>query len=449
MANDFTPWFNQDKESVISSNVKSHIFSKQALYPGQPLNHSYIKAGHTVLSEGVYSARIPWFNAGSFSSFQTAMDTMGSDMKKNDIIKIGSIIKIRNGLEYDPENPNYEEYLEDFDLTSNAVTDEHGKTRFYLANSDDEFVIEYHPADTEFSVLTASNNSGMSSERMALRLFKNGVPVERYVSITDKVINGYPSSGYSPDVTIDNVLAVEGEDYYFNSFNGTIVLTKANTTETVRASCFEYVGDTLAATIDKINDSILDNLTSGLVSTTASFDAAIDYRNFKRIDVMAKVKTYNEVIDGDGNAVLVETTSIDELKLYQVYNVFERSIEYIDNQGRVFVDTGERYVDSKGQDKPIYEITGAVRRTEDVRFLTESDINIRVNSGNVYDSGLNMITVPADNITATDTATKLLVLNLQRTGVGDAASYDYKYEMLSQAEYISRTGLRRISPRKR
>lgn len=449
MANEFTPWFNQDKDSVISSNVKSHIFSKQALYPGQPLNHSYIKSGHTVLSENLYSDRIPWFNAGSFSSFQKAMDTLKGAMRKNDLIKIGSIIKIRNGNEYDAANPSYEEYLEDFELTNNEVVDEDGNTHYYLANAADEYVVEYHTGDTEFSILTASNNSGMSSERMALRLFRGDIPVERYVSITDKVLNGYPSSGYSPDVTIDGVLAVEGEDYYFNSFNGTILLTKANSGESVKAACFEYIGDTLDVTIDKIADSIDENLTKGLISTTASFDAAIDYRNFKKVDVWAEVKYYNEVVLPEGGSELVATTSVDLMSLYEVYNIFNTNIEYIDNQGRVFVDTGTRYVDEDGRDLPLYRITGAIRRTEDVRFLTESDLNLRINSGNVYDSGSNLITIPASQVAVEDTASKLLVLNLQRSGSGNAASYEYSYELLTANEYLNKTGLKRISPRKR
>lgn len=426
------------EDPLITTNLKSHIFSKQALYTDQPLKQSYIRAGHTVLSNDILADEIPWFNASSFSSFLDAWNATKNVLRKNDLIKIGDEIRRRNATVYGGEEVtdlNLDTYLEKFEFKP----DEEGK--YYLLNKDDKPVILYHPqADTIFSQLVANNNSGMSTNGVAYRLFNNSIPVERYLSVGDKTLNGYPSTGYAPDVTIDGKIATDGKDFYFNAFNGTILLSKPNGNNIVKASCYEYVGLYLDNIIKSLDDDINRRLTNGIISSNASFDAYIDYNNFKTIEVWVKIYTYNEVAVL-GNIRLEETPNFIKKILYEVYNIFTSSKEYIDNEGRVYAKTNETYNESSetsSSDNVLYELTGATRRSEDVRFIINEEItDVYINSGNIYDSDSNLLKIPAEKIKITGMDEKLLVLNVRKTNNG----YDYKYEFITENEYLNRNNL--------
>lgn len=445
---------------VLESNAAAHLSSKLSLFPGQPFDNLYIKSGHTVLTNEILASDIPFFNASSFSSIEQAWDILKDALKYNDLIQIGSTIYKRTNIEYQDSSTfpivgdnSTQGYFEEYNFSSN---------NYILQNHKGENVIKFHPNSddipTKFDRLTMANNSGMDSNGLAWRLFENNVPIERFISPSDKILKGYPSTGYRPTVKIKKkdtlINASEKTDFYFYPYNGTILLnTNARTgTSTfeiseVNASCYEYIGVTLDTLVSSLSNSITQELTSGIISTNASFDAVIDYNDFKSIKAKVEIKTFNEtsseLIDGTMRFSLVESTSYGDITLYEVNNRVLQSTEYIDNTGKVYIKSDTNVV-IDGQNYNIYAYTGEKRRSEDVNFVLKNDItNIYINPGNIYATDSKLVSIPEDKIEVPSNNTgeeRFLVLSVKK----DNNSYSYNYKLLSRTDYLNENNLTRV-----
>lgn len=272
-------------EDLIKNSEQMHVYSKTPANPTLNQSLAVNKGGHTIDTSDIWSSDIPWFGAGQFDTFDAAMEAIGDKLVINDLIKIGETIhkKVAAGTSSD----SFEEFV--FDDNP-------------LKNSKDEEVLVYHK-DVTFDILTGANNSKTDSNRYAARLFKDGVVVERLIGVTDKIVNGYPSTGFRPNIKFvigdTEKTLVEGVDYFFNAYAGMIqFVEKVPANATIKCSCFEYIGKKLNAELERAE--LQDN---------KAF-AADDNRIPAAKDVQAAINHSTPAItSGDINTITIDTST--------------------------------------------------------------------------------------------------------------------------------------------
>lgn len=260
-------------------NQEFHAFSKSPIKGDQRLSNAVNKSGHTVTSSEIWTDDIPWFTE---VSNETNAIKRAKDANYNDIILLASKIYKRKGDKTNGASTGttfgelWEEYTELNDVRSYALDISAGlvstidKKLVQIKNSNDDVVVEYY-VGYPIDLLTFENNSNQSS-LSAARMFidkedgKSEV-VEQFVSSTDKIYKGFPSTGYNVLVYTSTgsgnyTKIIEGEhddDFINNAYAGIIQFNKdRNETHQFAASIYKYVGKKLTKYIKNFDDALIE-----------------------------------------------------------------------------------------------------------------------------------------------------------------------------------------------
>lgn len=272
--------------NYLTKNESFHIFSKSPVLSDMAVSQAVNKSGHTVSVSDLWSDDIPWFTevAEEEEAIKRAVDA-----KYNDLILWGSNIYKRKGDKTNGASSGttfenlWEEYTEltearNFALASvtNATPSNIVPKTIEIKNSSDRVVINYH-VGKPIELLTVKNNANVPST-WAARMFINDKVVDQFVSPTDKVFAGNPSTGYTTLVytaTTDSnkyTFVSEGEadgDFVNNAYAGIIQFNQSReSTHKFAASIFEYVGRKLDITDTIVNDE--DATSKAVVPTSKS-----------------------------------------------------------------------------------------------------------------------------------------------------------------------------------
>ena len=258
----------------LTNNEKFHIFSKSPVLSDMAVSQAVNKSGHTVSTNDVWADDVPWFTE---VADEAGAITRAADARYNDLILWGSDIYVRKGDKTNGASTGTtfaELWEKHTDLTearayalgsvttqtpTNIVT----KT-VEIKNASDKVVLKYH-VGKQIDLLTTANNANVAST-WAARMFIDGKVVDQFVSPTDKVFAGNPSTGYTTLVytatTASNKygFVAEGEadgDFVNNAFAGIVQFNQSRTsTHKFAASVFEYVGDKLDATVAALSKAV-------------------------------------------------------------------------------------------------------------------------------------------------------------------------------------------------
>lgn len=258
----------------LTNNEKFHIFSKSPVLSSMAVSQAVNKSGHTVSTNDVWADDVPWFTE---VADEAGAITRAADARYNDLILWGSDIYVRKGDKTNGASTGTtfaELWEKHTDLTearayalgsvttqtpTNIVT----KT-VELKNASDKVVLKYH-VGKQIDLLTTANNANVAST-WAARMFIDGKVVDQFVSPTDKVFAGNPSTGYTTLVYTATAagnkygFVAEGEsddDFVNNAFAGIVQFNKSrNDTHKFAASVFEYVGDKLDATVAALSKAV-------------------------------------------------------------------------------------------------------------------------------------------------------------------------------------------------
>lgn len=258
----------------LTNNEKFHIFSKSPVLSSMAVSQAVNKSGHTVSTNDVWADDVPWFTE---VADEAGAITRAADARYNDLILWGSDIYVRKGDKTNGASTGttFDELWEKHtDLTAarayalgsvttqtptNIVT----KT-VELKNASDKVVVKYH-VGKQIDLLTTANNANVAST-WAARMFIDGKVVDQFVSPTDKVFAGNPSTGYTTLVytatTAGNKydFVAEGEadgDFVNNAFAGIVQFNQSrDDTHKFAASVFEYVGEKLDSTVSKLANAV-------------------------------------------------------------------------------------------------------------------------------------------------------------------------------------------------
>lgn len=265
-------------------NQEFHTFSKSPINGDQRLSNAVNKSGHTVTTSEIWSYDIPWFT--EVSNEKNAIER-AKDARYNDIILLNSKVYIRLGDKTNGASTGttfeelWKEYTELNDARSYALdisaglvsTSDIKKKLVQIRNSNDDVVIEYY-VGYPIDLLTFENNSNQSSLSAARMFIDDGngnkEVVEQFVSSTDKIYKGFPSTGYNVLVYTSTgsgnyTKVIEGEtddDFINNAYAGIIQFNKdRDKTHKFAASIYKYVGDTLDESLENIDvKSIFDEI---------------------------------------------------------------------------------------------------------------------------------------------------------------------------------------------
>ena len=252
----------------LTNNEKFHIFSKSPVLSSMAVSQAVNKSGHTVSTNDIWADDIPWFTEVADEAGAIAR---AADARYNDLILWGSDIYIRKGsvgggastgTTFDDLWDWHKDLTEARAYALNTVitktpTSIAPKT-IEIKNASDKGVLKYH-VGKQIDLLTTANNANVPSTWAARMFFEDDKgskkPVNQFVSPTDKVYAGFPSTGYTTLVytaTADGNkygFVSEGEadgDFVNNAFAGIVQFNQSrNSGHYFAASIFEYVGDTL------------------------------------------------------------------------------------------------------------------------------------------------------------------------------------------------------------
>lgn len=289
---------NNNKYNYLQQQERFHLYSKLPVRDGQTLGVAANKAGHTIATDDVWAEEIPLFINGYDPL--TAITTL-KNHEYGTLIMIADIMSGVAGrnLVYQrtdnvPSGETYQEVYDPYDeevvmpqfarlwkplgKESDGVLHD-GDT---IANKHGNVVLKYHRNAT-VSPLTPSNNATQGSNGTAGRIFatitdgdiKSEYVVSRFVSSTDKIVNGVPSVGYAPVIGYkeqgkENPSRIGiGEDssdtsttYSVNCYSGVIFFHSDYSKYTIGANVFEYIGKTLDKTIQTLQKSSKKRLTT-------------------------------------------------------------------------------------------------------------------------------------------------------------------------------------------
>ena len=308
----------------LSNNEKFHIFSKSPVLSSMAVSQAVNKSGHTVSTNDVWADDVPWFTE---VADEAGAITRAADARYNDLILWGSDIYVRKGDKTNGASTGTtfaELWEKHTDLTearayalgsvttqtpTNIVT----KT-VEIKNASDKVVLKYH-VGKQIDLLTTANNANVAST-WAARMFIDGKVVDQFVSPTDKVFAGNPSTGYTTLVyTADSASAkygfvAEGEadaDFVNNAFAGIVQFNQSrNDTHKFAASVFEYVGDKLDTTLGNIREEIQDIVGVTMEGVVASVTANAAAQS-AGIDVDSTSKTSPKITFSGGSVASGET----------------------------------------------------------------------------------------------------------------------------------------------
>jgi hypothetical protein len=258
----------------LTNNEKFHIFSKSPVLSSMAVSQAVNKSGHTVSTNDVWADDVPWFTE---VADEAGAITRAADARYNDLILWGSDIYVRKGDKTNGASTGttfaelWEKHTELTEarayalgsVTTQTPTNIVTKT-VEIKNASDKVVLKYH-VGKQIDLLTTANNANVAST-WAARMFIDGKVVDQFVSPTDKVFAGNPSTGYTTLVytatTASNKygFVAEGEaegDFVNNAFAGIVQFNQSRTsTHKFAASVFEYVGDKLDATVAKLSAAV-------------------------------------------------------------------------------------------------------------------------------------------------------------------------------------------------
>lgn len=288
--------------NYLTKNESFHIFSKSPVLSDMAVSQAVNKSGHTVSVSDVWSDDIPWFT--EVADEEEAIKRAG-DAKYNDLILWGSNIYKRKGDKTNgaSSGTTFENLWEkDNDLTEarayalGSVTTQTPKNivtkTVEIKNASDKVVLKYH-VGKQIDLLTVKNNANVPSS-WAARMFINDKVVDQFVSPTDKVFAGNPSTGYTTLVytaTTDSnkyTFVSEGEtdgDFVNNAYAGIIQFNQSrNSNHKFAASIFEYVGGKL-----DITNTIVDG-SDAVPNSNAVYDHVKSHEN-KNIHITSAERT--------------------------------------------------------------------------------------------------------------------------------------------------------------
>lgn len=351
--------------NYLTKNESFHIFSKSPVLSDMAVSQAVNKSGHTVSVSDLWSDDIPWFT--EVAEEEEAIKRAG-DAKYNDLILWGSNIYKRKGDKTNGASSGttfenlWEEFTElkdarNFALSSvtNATPSNIVPKTIEIRNSSDRVVIKYH-VGKPIDLLTVKNNAKVPST-WAARMFINDKVVDQFVSPTDKVFAGNPSTGYTTLVytatTEDNkyTFVSEGEeddDFVNNAYAGIIQFNDSReSTHKFAASIFEYVGRKLDIT-DTIDDDTIDDDSKAVVPTSKAVYDHVKSHEDKNIHITSSERTswnnkISGIIEGDTiiNCELNETSKSVTLSLKQD-EVFKNSVCVCDIQS--LEEDGKEYI---------------------------------------------------------------------------------------------------------
>lgn len=240
----------------LSDNIELfHVFSKTPVSHKAGLANAVNRSGHTVSKEDVLCSDLPFFSRLQFKRIQDAHAAL-RNARLNDIVQEASTNNLykRNASPLDDEHTNWEYYWDPFTLND-------GDT---LYNSAGEGVLVYHKAKA-LDPVTLANNSNTGSEGsvagnyFAGRLKLHNAETDKdyflpfFVDVNDKVVDGYPSLGFMPQVESESLNlspAENGSKFWVNTYSGMVLFESECKVDQVNISCFEYIGEKLDKTVE-------------------------------------------------------------------------------------------------------------------------------------------------------------------------------------------------------
>lgn len=326
----------------LTNNEKFHIFSKSPVLSSMAVSQAVNKSGHTVSTNDVWADDVPWFTE---VADEAGAITRATDARYNDLILWGSDIYVRKGDKTNGASTGTtfaELWEKHTDLTearayalgsvttqtpTNIVT----KT-VELKNASDKVVLKYH-VGKQIDLLTTANNANVAST-WAARMFIDGKVVEQFVSPTDKVFAGNPSTGYTTLVYTATAagnkygFVAEGEadgDFVNNAFAGIVQFNQSrNNTHKFAASVFEYVGDKLDSTVAKLSAAVFgsgggspDDQPTDLVTQVNQNTAALTTLNADVNTNGSIAQKINTAIGNLGDVAVKSDITITDIKVKQ------------------------------------------------------------------------------------------------------------------------------------
>ena len=318
----------------LTNNEKFHIFSKSPVLSSMAVSQAVNKSGHTVSTNDVWADDIPWFTE---VADEAGAITRAADARYNDLILWGSDIYVRKGDKTNGASTGttfaelWEKHTDLTEarayalgsVTTQTPTNIVAKT-VEIKNASDKVVLKYH-VGKQIDLLTTTNNANVAST-WAARMFIDGKVVDQFVSPTDKVFAGNPSTGYTTLVYTATAagnkygFVSEGEtdgDFVNNAFAGIVQFNQSrNSTHKFAASVFEYVGSKLDAAVSELKTAVFGgDDTDGNISLSqkvAQNTAAINTLNgADTIDgsVAKTVKDATDTLDSKINGVAATANS--------------------------------------------------------------------------------------------------------------------------------------------
>lgn len=310
--------------NYLDKNEKFHIFSKSPVLSSMAVSQAVNKSGHTVSTNDVWADDVPWFTE---VADEAGAITRAADARYNDLILWGSDIYVRKGDKTNGASTGttfaelWEKHTELTEarayalgsVTTQTPTNIVTKT-VEIKNASDKVVLKYH-VGKQIDLLTTANNANVAST-WAARMFIDGKVVDQFVSPTDKVFAGNPSTGYTTLVYTATAagnkygFVAEGEadgDFVNNAFAGIVQFNQSrNSGHKFAASVFEYVGDKLDTTLGNIREEIQDIVgvtMEGVVASVTANDAA----QSAGINVDSTAKTSPKITFTGGSVTTGET----------------------------------------------------------------------------------------------------------------------------------------------
>lgn len=258
----------------LTNNEKFHIFSKSPVLSSMAVSQAVNKSGHTVSTNDVWADDVPWFTE---VADEAGAITRAADARYNDLILWGSDIYVRKGDKTNGASTGttfaelWEKHTDLTEARAYALSSVTTQTptnivtkTVEIKNASDKVVLKYH-VGKQIDLLTTANNANVAST-WAARMFIDGKVVDQFVSPTDKVFAGNPSTGYTTLVYTATAagnkygFVAEGEgdtDFVNNAFAGIVQFNQSrNSGHAFAASVFEYVGDKLDATVAKLSAAV-------------------------------------------------------------------------------------------------------------------------------------------------------------------------------------------------
>lgn len=344
--------------NYLTKNESFHIFSKSPVLSDMAVSQAVNKSGHTVSVSDVWSDDIPWFT--EVTNEEEAIKRAG-DAKYNDLILWGSNIYKRKGDKTNGASSGttfenlWEEYPElkearNFALSSvtNATPSNIEPKTIEIKNSSDRLVIKYH-VGKPIELLKDNNNANVPST-WAARMFINDKVVDQFVSPTDKVFAGNPSTGYTTLVytatteDIKYTFVSEGEadiDFVNNAYAGIIQFNDSReSTHKFAASIFEYVGRKLDIT-DTIDDDTIDDDSKAVVPTSNAVHVFTDITKYYFPELDYEDRKDYIIYDASGNPTYISFADdiVDGSNLFNNSNIrkFTLTLPNLTNGSQMFM----------------------------------------------------------------------------------------------------------------